>query len=213
MRVLIVDDIPEVLKQLRKEFEHQVSPLGERYSVDTCQNFDEALQIVRSATYDVVITDMRWQQGGEGGVVDEEAGIAVVHALADKSAITIVLTGYPSYENCVEAIRAGAWDYIPKTEDEQDAYEMLFRSITKACQYRSGSRGRGKANPDDAWVKANLDELLQSYPGKHVAVLYEKVVDSDESYEELVNRLSKKYRLVRPTVVSVPKSGVTQGEI
>ena len=116
-----------------------------------------------------------------------------------------MLTAFPTIPNCVQAMRAGAWDYIEKNPaDHSDPYEQLLASLHSACEYRLKNPQRAETNPDSNWVHEHLPELMEKYPGQLVAVLYEKVVDSDPKFGRLSKRLKEKFPLARPTIVSIP---------
>ena len=106
-RILIVDD--EVI----------VCESGERilveegYTVDIALSGKEALQKMREHPYDVVITDLKMP-----GIDGMEVLKTVRKEFADT--LVIMITGYSTVETAVEAMKMGAFDYIPKpfTPDE-----------------------------------------------------------------------------------------------
>ncbi|MFO8009060.1 MAG: response regulator [Candidatus Brocadiia bacterium] len=202
MRVLAIDDQPEALKQIRKAIESEEGPDGEPYEVVALEDHAQALKRLDEEHFDVVVTDM--VMGTE-----EEEGLAILRKLTDKSPVTIVLTAYPSVRNCVEAMRAGAWDYLEKTpQDGGDAYENLLRSLEAACRQRLEDSEAGGSRADARWVHEHLGELTEQYAGQVVAVLDGKVVDHGDGYEGVVSRVKEEYPLARPTVVSIPETDV-----
>jgi DNA-binding NtrC family response regulator len=100
-RVLIIDDE----RSLR---ESCASVLGaEGYNVATCGRGDEALETLKRRTFDIILVDLYMAQ-----VPGMELLKAALTAHPDS--IVIVITGNPSVETSLEALRAGAWDYLPK---------------------------------------------------------------------------------------------------
>jgi len=198
MKVLVIDDQPEVLKQIEKAIAAEQGIDGQPYEVAGLTDHQEALKRLEEEHFDAVIVDM--VMGPE-----EDEGLAVLRQLADKSPITIVLTAYPSVPNCVASMRSGAWDYLEKVPaDGSDPYENLLRTLTEACRHRMDHPEAGRSNPDSAWVRQHFGELIEAHGGEVIAVLDREVVDHDESYGKLMERIKKRYPVARPTVVSIP---------
>lgn len=203
IRILVIDDEENVLKQIVNFLKNAHPPQGETFEVEGEKDHKKALELLekidpKDKYYHVIITDMKM------GVEDTE-GLNILRQLTKKSPITIVLTAYASIPNCVDAMRAGAWDYLEKTpEDGSDPYENLLKSIKTAYQERLTNPYRDRIHPDAKWVQENMHELLQNYGGKVVAVLDQTVVDSDSDYQALMDRVGKKFQTTRPMVVSIP---------
>ncbi len=101
IRVLIVDDEDT----LRESCASVLSVEG--YDVATCGQGHEALQLVKRRPYDIVLLDLHMSQ-----VFGMDLLEACLEAYPDT--IIIIMTGNPSVESSIEALRAGAWDYLPK---------------------------------------------------------------------------------------------------
>ncbi|MGZ5203772.1 MAG: response regulator, partial [Caldimonas sp.] len=97
--LLVVDDEPD-LRTL-----YELTLLREGYDLDTAGTVQEALLHLKDRTYSAVITDMRLPDG---------SGLDVLHWLEEsgRREKTIVITAYGSSENAVEALKAGAYDYL-----------------------------------------------------------------------------------------------------
>lgn len=202
MRVLAIDDQPEVLKQIEKAIAGADGIDGQPYDVVGLDDHQEAMKRLGDERFDVVITDMVMGPG-------EAEGLEILRQLTDKSPITIVLTAYPSTPNCVASIRAGAWDYIEKVpKDESDPYETLIKSIREACEFKLAHPQAGRSDPDAKWAHEHLGELMEDYPGEMVAVLDGDVVDHDRSYGELAERIKEAFPLAQPMMVSIPDATV-----
>ncbi len=103
MRVLAIDDQPEVLKQIQKAVASAAGPDGKPFEVVGVTDRQEALRRLDAEYFDIVVVDMVLGLNRQGG-------LAILRHLTGKSPITIVLTAYPSVPNCVASLRAGAWD-------------------------------------------------------------------------------------------------------
>jgi DNA-binding NtrC family response regulator len=79
----------------------------EGYDVTVCGRGQEALDQLRRNMYDIVLVDLYMSQ---------ISGLDLLTAALERnpSTIVIVMTGNPSVESSVEALRRGAWDYLPK---------------------------------------------------------------------------------------------------
>lgn len=102
--VLVVDDEPD-LRTL-----YELTLLREGYRVETAANVEQARAALLAQQFDVLITDMRLPDG---------LGMQLLRDLQSqqRSERAIVMTGYGSAENAVEALRYGAFDYLTKPVD------------------------------------------------------------------------------------------------
>ncbi len=102
--LLVVDDEPD-LRTL-----YELTLLREGYDIETAGTVQDALLHLKDRTYSAVITDMRLPDG---------TGIDVLRWLEEsgRREKAIVITAYGSAENAVEALKAGAYDYLTKPVD------------------------------------------------------------------------------------------------
>lgn len=99
--ILVVDDSLDTLEVLRRNLE------AGGYRVYCATGVPQAVQLLGKETVDVVITDLKMP-----GV----SGIELVRhvRLNLKETEVLMITGYPSVEGAVAAMRNGAADYLPK---------------------------------------------------------------------------------------------------
>src|SRR3954468_23003762 len=114
-QVLVVDDEPD-LRTL-----YELTLLREGYRVDAAASLAEAWQQLDARKFDAVITDMRLPDG---------QGLELLHRMASEQRAErcIVMTAYGSAENAVEALKAGAFDYLTKPVDLKQ-----FRSVVASA--------------------------------------------------------------------------------
>lgn len=199
MKVLVIENEPDELAEYMAAIRSARALDGSEYEVSGEADYRIALERIKKEYFDIVVTDMRM------GATDEE-GLDVIGLLSRRSAVAIVLTGYANIPNCAKAMRAGAWDYIEKNpEDGTDPYERLLASLERACKERLANPERGKTNPDLLWIRDHLGELAKSQRGRVIAVLFERVVDSDTDYSALLERVQKAFPLAKPTILSIPE--------
>lgn len=99
--VLVIDDE----ESIRYTFESFLSDEG--YAVLTAQSFDEALAIIDHTVFDVIFVDI---------LLGGKSGIDIVREVKRRglSSPIVMITGYPNIETASEAVRLGAFDYLPK---------------------------------------------------------------------------------------------------
>ncbi len=121
--LLVVDDEPD-LRTL-----YELTLLREGYDLDTAGSVEEALLHLKDRTYSAVITDMRLPDG---------SGLDVLKWLEEfgRREKAIVITAYGSSENAVDALKAGAFDYLTKPVDLRQ-----FRGVVASALGR-GAGGR-----------------------------------------------------------------------
>ncbi|CAG1019728.1 Transcriptional regulatory protein ZraR [Burkholderiaceae bacterium] len=119
--LLVVDDEPD-LRTL-----YELTLLREGYDIETAGSVEEAWLHLKDRTYSAVITDMRLPDG---------TGLDLLRRLDEsgRREKTIVITAYGSAENAVEALKAGAYDYLTKPVDLKQ-----FRAVVASALGRTPS--------------------------------------------------------------------------
>jgi two-component system response regulator PilR (NtrC family) len=100
-QVLVVDDEPDI----RELLELTLTKMG--LGVVSVGSMGEARERLRSARFDLCLTDMRLPDGEGLDLVRHIAGLGADLPVA-------VITAYGSAENAVAALKAGAFDYVSK---------------------------------------------------------------------------------------------------
>jgi len=115
-RILIVDDQAAHAEAAAEALER----VGHRCVVATSGT--AALARLRDETFDVVVTDL---------VMDRVDGMAVLREARERvpDAQVIVLTGHGTVETAVEAIKAGAYDYIQKPLDIESLRNRVHNAV------------------------------------------------------------------------------------
>lgn len=119
-RLLVVDDerglCAGVQEALRRE----------GYAVDAANDAHTALELLRAKPYHVVLSDVR---------MPEASGLHLLQEARQAHADTqfILMTAYGTVENAVEAMKAGAYDYLTKPLDMQ----RLRLLVAKALEFRN----------------------------------------------------------------------------
>jgi DNA-binding NtrC family response regulator len=101
LRILIVDDD----RTLREGCANVLQLDG--HHVVTFARGEDAIEAVQRQHFDIALVDL---------YMTPVSGMDVLRAItaADKDTLVVVMTGNPTVASSLEALRAGAWDYLPK---------------------------------------------------------------------------------------------------
>jgi two-component system, NtrC family, response regulator AlgB len=101
MRILIVDDETNIRKSLRIALESM------KNSVDEAASASDASRRLERAPVDVAFVDLRLR---------DESGLDLLETLTKLSPrlAVVIITAYASIDSAVDAMRRGAFDYLPK---------------------------------------------------------------------------------------------------
>jgi NtrC-family two-component system response regulator AlgB len=116
MRILVVDDE----RNIRNTFRLAIESFG--HDVELASNAADALQLLKTAGgFDVAFLDLKLSQ---------ESGLDLLSGLLELSPrLTIVMvTAFASIETAVEAMRRGAFDYLPKPCTPEQIRQVLARA-------------------------------------------------------------------------------------
>lgn len=117
-RLLIVDDVPEILEALQRKLDRQ------GYAVFTAPGVAEAIRLLDQTTVDVVITDMK---------MPRVSGLELIRYIRENLPDTevMMITGYASVPDAVEAVKTGAEDYLAKPFTDGELFGAVERVIEK----------------------------------------------------------------------------------
>jgi two-component system response regulator HydG len=115
--LLVVDDEAPNVESLRKIFER------EGFDVSTAMSGQKALEVCRTRTVDVVLSDL---------MMPGMNGIELVKALQTvvPDAEVVLMTAFGTVEKAVEAIRAGAYDFVEKPLKRM----QIVKTVRKAAE-------------------------------------------------------------------------------
>jgi two-component system, NtrC family, response regulator PilR len=148
-RLLVVDDEPD-LRTL-----YELALVREGHDVDAAGSLAEARELLASRRYSVVITDMRLPDG---------QGLELLRQLEaeGRPEKTLVITAYGSAENAVEALKAGAFDYLTKPVDLRQFRSVVAGALASPVPAGVAVRGRaaGPGPASDAQASADAPGLM-----------------------------------------------------
>lgn len=174
-KILVVDDEATIRESLRE------SLATEGYVVEIAESGEEALAKTHNTVYDLVVTDLRLP-----GV----NGLEILQALRNQGNGTpvIMMTAYGDVDTAVNAMRSGAYDFIPKPFKLSDIKKQVRAALRATSENRESAPSSDVAQPVETKkvrarkVTANdrhYLQMIQACPGlARVATLLEKVGNS-----------------------------------
>jgi PAS domain S-box-containing protein len=163
--VLIVDDDPALLKALPETLRLRVPEAD----VEVCDSGSAALERIKAKDYDAIVTDIK-MPGMDGLVL-----LGHVRTLRPDTP-TLVITGHGEHDLAVQALRAGAYDYIQKPLDR----DYFIASLNRAIQVR---RLRRQVAEQQAALEGHTRELEQT-----VQARTQELRKSEERFRSLVEK-------------------------
>ncbi len=157
--ILIVDDDKQVLRSLK------IWLTSEGFNIITASKGTEALEVARETPIDVALVDLR---------MSKEDGIDISEKLKeiDEHLKVIIMTGFPSYETAVSAMKVGVTDYIAKGSSN----EKILTIVKKAVEERKKERIFMEEKPllkervtfillcDHSLIKERLENFSEASP-------------------------------------------------
>jgi DNA-binding NtrC family response regulator len=128
-KILVVDDDPEIVAVLAELL------TKEGHHVTSCETGGAAIAAGHDESFDVVVTDIR---------LPDVDGMAVLRAFQDTSpeAAVIVTTAFGTVETAIHAIKAGAYDYIPKPFKLDEVRIVVGRALERKRLLQENRRYR-----------------------------------------------------------------------
>jgi signal transduction histidine kinase len=115
-KLLFIDDEEIVLRSCKRIFSR------EGVTIETAMSGEEGLAKARAADYDVVVTDLKMPGIG---------GMDVLRTLKKEQpdVIVVIFTGYANVETARDALKNGAFDYIPKPFTPNEIKDVVQNAL------------------------------------------------------------------------------------
>lgn len=174
-KILIVDDSPDMLEVMRR----QLTDLG--YYVSQSSNVPDAVDLLKANPPDLLITDLKMPG------VD---GLQLVKYAAQHypRVPLLVVTGYPSVENAVDAVKSGAVDYLVKPFTKTQLESAVEKSLLASRSVRLA------------------EKLISDKKPKTSSVFYHGIIGQSEALEE-TKELIERIKNNKITVLISGESG------
>jgi two-component system, NtrC family, response regulator PilR len=183
-RLLVVDDEPD-LRTL-----YELTLVREGYDVECAGTVEEGWALLQQGprAYQLLITDMRLPDG---------TGLDLLRRMeaAQRPEKGIVITAYGSAENAVEALKAGAYDYLTKPVDLRQ-----FRSVVAAAVGRAAAAESASAAAVRAPSARPLPGAADAVSGPAGAALA-RLVGESRAMQQVRSLVQKVARSMAPVLV------------
>ena len=163
-RLLVIDDDESVRSLLKDLLEES------GYDVKAASCGEEALKMIRMATYDIIVTDLRLT-GMHGLEVIKE-----VKAI-DSGIDVVVMTGYASVNSAVESMKAGAVDYITKPFNS-DQIKMVVKKNLERREFQRLAQER-----EFYKVLSSIDGLTELYNYRYLHQYLKIELEREKRYK------------------------------
>ena len=126
-RILIIDDDPHFLRVLQRILS------GEKFSVMATANPCDGIEFLRSNNFDLIICDLR---------MPDCDGLNVLQAIrsAGNEIPVIILTAYGEVDTYLEAMNAGATEYLNKPIKSEELVQVVRDCLRKGNHRRNSKR-------------------------------------------------------------------------
>ena len=160
-RILVIDDE----ESLRFTFERFLRDAG--YEVETAKDYCEAVAKIDEHGFDLIFTDI---------LLGGKTGVDLLREVKERNLTSpvVMITGYPNIETASDAVRLGAFDYIPKPVQK----ETLLRVSTLALLQKEAVDERER-------YRSNLESIFRSVKDAIITVDEElRIVEVNASAAE-----------------------------
>jgi DNA-binding NtrC family response regulator len=118
VKIMVIDDKPAICKGCR------LALSDENHVVETCMTGRQGTDLIREGDYDLILLDMK---------LPDIDGMEILRTIRETKPgiIVIVMTGYSTVQNAVEAMKLGAFDYLSKPFTDEELILVVQRAVEK----------------------------------------------------------------------------------
>ena len=151
-KILIVDDEKGLRIGTKRLLE------GEGYSVETAENGQDGIRLGTTTEFDLAIIDLK---------MPDIDGIQVMKEILKvyPDTVCLIATGYASYETAIEAIKLGAFSYIPKPFTPEELFQKLSQGYSRReliLEKKKWKQEREESLLEIAFEKSRLNTIINS---------------------------------------------------
>lgn len=166
VKILIVDDEKIICRGCEKI----LSEAG--FQVASTLSAKHALEMLKEEPFDIVITDLK---------MPELSGTELLKIIkCDYPEITvIVITGYSTVETAVEAMKLGAFDYLPKPFTSDQAVMVIQKAVERKNLLEEAARGKREVS--------KAQQIMESLPTGIIVVNRDKrILDINSTFTRMI---------------------------
>jgi PAS domain S-box-containing protein len=151
-KILIVDDEKGLRIGTKRLLE------GEGYVVETAENGYDGIKLGTTTEFDLAIIDLK---------MPDIDGIQVMKEILKvyPDSVCLIATGYASYETAIEAIKFGAFSYIPKPFTPEELFQKLTQGYSRReliIEKKKWKQEREERLLEVAFEKSRLNTIINS---------------------------------------------------
>lgn len=161
-KILVIDDQQSIRKTLREILEY------ENFEVDEAEDGQKGFDMFNKEAYDLILSDIKMPK------LDGIEFLDKVMASGNPDVPIIMISGHGNIDTAVDAIKKGAYDYIPKPVDLNRLLVTVRNAMEKKSLVVETKQLKKKVS------KNKTREIIgESAPIKKIKELIEKVAPTD----------------------------------
>jgi len=175
-RILIVDDE----ESIRFAFKTHLSNQG--YEVIAAEDYSSAIRALSENKLDLVIMDV---------ILGGQTGTDILREIKNRGmqCPVIMITGEPNIETAADAVRLGAFDYLPKPIRKK----TLLRVTSHALRHKTLIEEKNRMETENERYRLNLDAIFRSLQDAIITVDHNmRVLEANETIKDICNISSRK---------------------
>jgi len=147
--VWVIDDDPSIRWVLEKALK------SASFVVSSFETADAALELLKDSQPDVIITDIR---------MPGMDGFEFLNILNEQfpKIPAIIMTAHSDLDSAVSAYQGGAFEYLPKPFDIDDAVDLTQRACKKSDEYTHKQASQVIATPDIIGEAPSMQEVFRA---------------------------------------------------
>lgn len=156
-RLLIVEDEDTLRSSLKRVFAR------EGYEVDVSPDAETAIELVREKVYDLIVTDI---------ILPNMGGIELLKHIKEEipEQIVIIITAFASLETAIEALRAGAYDYVIKPIIHEEIKQIVRNALKQKTLQK-----------ENIYLKKQINRQYD----------FSKIIGQSDSMQRIINEVTK----------------------
>ena len=175
-RILIVDDEESI------QFAFKTHLSNEGHEVMTAEDYSSGIKALSENEFDLVIMDV---------ILGGQKGTDILREIKNRGmkCPVIMITGEPNIETAADAVRFGAFDYLPKPIRKK----TLLRVTSHALRHKTIIKEKNRMEAENERYRLNLDAISRSLKDAIITVDHDmRVMEVNETIKDICNISARK---------------------